>query len=149
MLRKHWQVPILLIALICVHYTCPLFCAASGQKLCGNVSTEILADYAETGASCCHRTTETDAENSSESPSQSQTECCEIELALILSNHTYNSDTFRETKEQFYHSVFTPYLRPSLLFTQGKLLHLPVPMKMYSHILNSDISRRGPPYTHS
>ncbi len=146
MFRKHWQVPILLVALICVHYTCPLFCAAFEQKLCGNVSTEILADYAEMGASCCHRT-ETDAENSSES--QSQTECCEIELQLILSNHTYNSDTFRETIEQFYHSVFTPYPKPSPLLIQGKLLHLPVPMKMYSHILNSDISRRGPPYTHS
>ena len=145
MLRKHWQVPILLIALICVHYTCPLFCAAFEQKLCGNVSTEILADYAETGAPCCHRTAETDAENSPES--QSQTECCEIKLELILSNHTYNSDTFRETIEQSYDAVVTHY--PVPLLSQGKLLHNSTPMKMFSYILNSDISRRGPPYTHS
>ncbi len=146
MFSKRLLVPILLVALMCLHYTCPLFCAAFEQKLCGNVSTEILADYADTGTTCCHKS-ETDAENSSESPSQSQTECCETELELILSNKTDNSDTFRETIKQSYYSVVTPY--PVQLQSQGKLLHNPTPMKMFSYISKSNISRRGPPYTHS
>lgn len=146
MFRKRWHLPILLVALICLHYTCPLFCAAFEQKMCGNVSTEFLTDYAETEKSCCHRT-KTDAENSSESPSQPQTECCETELELILSNHTYNSDTFRESIELSYYSVFTPY--PVSLQSQGKLLRNPNPIKIFSYISKSNISHRGPPYTHT
>ncbi|MCE2399932.1 hypothetical protein J4G08_03490 [Candidatus Poribacteria bacterium] len=144
MLRKHWQFPILLAVLVCVYSVCPLFCAAFGQILCSGLSEKIQMEYAETSSSCCHKT---DAASESETPSESETACCLNSLELILPSDSHNGDVIRESLTHQIVSI-VPF-SATLPTDQEILLHLPSPSKLFTSLLNSDISRRGPPYTRS
>lgn len=144
MLSKHWQFPILLVVLVCIHAVCPLFCAAFGQKLCSSSSEKIQMEYADNSSSCCHKT---DATGESETPSESETACCLTNVELILPNASYNGDIIRESLTHQIVSI-VPF-SANLSADQEKLLHLLPPPKLFSSLLNSDISRRGPPYPRS
>ena len=144
MSRKHWKFPILLAVLVCVHSVCPLFCAAFEQILCGSVSEKMQMADAETGSSCCHKT-KTDTTSESETPSESETACCLNGLELILSDASYNGDGIRESLT---HQIVSIVPFSAILPTTHEIL-LYLPPKLHTSLLNSDISRRGPPYTRS
>ena len=112
--------------------------------LCENVSEKMQMTHAETGASCCHKTDTTD---NSENPAQDKVACCLTDLDLILPNDSHNGNAMRESLGQQIVSI-VPF------FTTGPtdqeiLLHLPIASKLFTALLNSDISRRGPPFTRS
>ena len=146
MLRKHWQFPILLAVLVCVYSVCPLFCAAFGQILCGNVSEKMQMAHTETDSPCCQKT-KTDTTSESETSSEGETTCCVNNLELILPTDSRNGGAIRESLT--YQIVSIVPFSAILSTTQKKLHYLPSPPKLFTSLLNSDISRRGPPYTHS
>ena len=144
MLRKIWQSHILLVALVCVHFVCPLFCAAAGQKLCSGsgMPAEIQTEFAETALTCCHQSNTADE---SETSSESENVCCLTDLELILPDNSINVNSDRETVGYNIVSIvpFTYFLPVA----QEHLLHLPRPPKLSISSLNRIISLRGPPYT--
>lgn len=145
MLRKHWQFPILFAVLICVHSVCPLFCEAFGQISCGSAPEKQIT-HTETGSSCCHKTN-TDTTGESEALPGNESTCCLDNSELILPADSYNGDAIRESLTHLIVSIVpSSAILPT---TQKKLLYLPSPPKLFTSFLNSDISRRGPPYTHS
>jgi hypothetical protein len=146
MLRKHWLFPILLAVLVCVHSVCPLFCEAFEQILCGSVTEKMQMTHTETGASCCHKT-KTDTTDESKTPSESETACCLNGLELILPDASYNGNAIRELLTHQIVSI-VPF-STTLPTDEEILLHLPTPPKLFTSLLNNDISRRGPPYVRS
>jgi len=145
MLRKHWQFPILLAVLVCVHSVCPLFCAAFEEILCSDSSEKMQMAHTGTDSPCCQKT-QTDATSESETSSEGVTTCCLNGLQLILPDVSSNGETIRESLTHQIVSIvpFSAILPAS----QEILLYLPPP-KLHTSLLNSDISRRGPPYTRS
>lgn len=144
MFRKHWQFPILLAALVCVHSVCPLFCAAFEEILCSGSSEKMQMAHTETDSSCCHKTN-TDTDESEASP-ESEAACCLNNLELILPVDSHNGDAIRESLT--HQNVSIVPFSAVLPASQEILLYLPPP-KLHTSLLNSDISRRGPPYTRS
>ncbi|MYF99700.1 hypothetical protein F4212_11320 [Candidatus Poribacteria bacterium] len=140
MTRKYWQYQILLVALVCVTFVCPLFCAAYEQKMCNRSMP------AESGSSCCQKA-KTDATNESETPSETDTSCCVSGLEIVLPNDTYNLNTTRESVEEYL--VSTLPLSSILPVAQEQLLHFTLPPKLVISSLHPNLSRRGPPNTHS
>lgn len=138
MTRKYWQYQILLVALVCVQFVCPLFCAAYEQKMCNRSMP------AESGSSCCHKA-KTDATNESETPSETDTSCCVSGLEVVFPNDTYNVDSVRESAE--HHLVSNIPLSSILPVAQEQLLHFALPPKLVISSLNRNLSRRGPPNT--
>lgn len=145
MLRKHWQFSILLAVLVCVHSVCPLFCAAFEEILCRGSSEKLQIAHTETDSPCCQKT-QTDATSESETSSEGETPCCLNGLQLILPDISSNGETIREPLT--HHIVSIVPFSATLPTTQKILYHLPPP-KLHTSLLNSDISRRGPPYTRS
>ncbi len=147
MTRKYWQYQILLVALVCVNFVCPLFCAAYEQKMCNrSMSAEIQVEYTESGSSCCQKA-KTDATNESETPSETDTSCCVLGLEIVLPNDTYNADSVRESVE--HHLVPNVPLSLTQPVAQEQLLHFTLPPKLVISSLNRNLSRRGPPNTRS
>lgn len=145
MLRKHWQFPILLAVLVGIHTLCPLFCEAFEQILCGNVFEKMQMAHTETNSPCCQKT-QTNATSESETSSEGETPCCLNGLQLILPDVSSNGETIRESLT---HQIVSIVPFSAILPTsQEILLYLPPP-KLFTSLLNSDISRRGPPYTRS
>lgn len=138
--NQHFQ--IFLIALVCVHFVCPLFCATYAQKLCINIQTE----RAETDSACCNKLN-TDTTNHSDTPSESGTACCLTDLERILPSNTDNIETIRESAVQ--HSILKVQLSSVLSVFQEQLLNLPGPPKLLDTSLNTVISHRGPPINRS
>ena len=138
MTRKYWQYQILLVALVCVTFVCPLFCAAYEQKMCNRSMP------AESGSSCCQKA-KTDATNESETPSETDTSCCVSGLEVVLPNDTYNADSVRESAE--HHLVSNIPLSLTQPIAQEQLLHFTLPPKLVFSSLNRNLSRRGPPNT--
>ena len=142
MFVKNRYFQIFLIALVCVHFICPLICATYAQKLCSDMQT----DRAEIDASCCNKV-RTDTTNHSDTPSDSGTACCSTDLELILPTDTNNIDTIRESAVQ--HPISKVQLSPILSAAQEQLLKLPSPPKLPDTSLNTVISHRGPPTNRS
>ena len=143
MFLKNRYLQIFLIALVCVHFVCPLFCAAYAQNLCINMQTE----RADTDSSCCSKVKTTDATNDSNTPSESGTACCLTDLELILPTDTNNIEAVRESA--VHHPISKVQLPPILSVAQEQLLNLPGPPKLPEASLNTVISRRGPPFNRS
>ncbi len=133
---------IFLIALVSVHFVCPLFCATYGQKLCSGMPS----DRAETDSSCCSKIN-TDATNDSDTPSESGAACCLTDLELIFLTNTNNIKTVRESAVQ--HLITKVQLSPILSVAREQLLNLPAPSKLPETSLNNTISHRGPPFNRS
>ena len=145
MLRKHWQFTILLAVLVCVHSVCPLFCAAFEQILCSGSSGKMQMAHTETDSPCCQKT-KTGATNESETSSEGETACCLNGLQLILPDVSSNGEIIRESLT--HQNVSIVPFSAILPTSQEIMLYLPPP-KLFATLLNSDISRRGPPYTRS
>ncbi len=143
MFLKNRYLQIFLIALVCVHFVCPLFCAAYAQNLCSNMQIE----RADTDSSCCSKVKTTDATNDSNTPSENGTACCLTDLELILPTDTNNIETIRESAVQ--HPIAKVQLSTILLVSQEQLLNLPGPPKLPEAFLNTAISHRGPPLNRS
>lgn len=141
MIRKYWQYQILLVALVCVTFVCPLFCAAFEQKMCNRSMSA-----AESISSCCQKA-KTDATNESETPSETDTSCCVSGLEVVLPNDTYNANSVLESAE--HHLVSNVPLSLTLPVAQEQLLHFTLPPKLVISSLNCNLSRRGPPNTRS
>ena len=131
-----------LIALVCVHFICPLFCATYSQKLCSGMQS----DHTETDASCCGKV-KTDATNDSDTHSESGTACCLTNIDIILPTDTNNIETVRELAVP--HFITNVQLSSILLVSQEQLLNLPGPPKLPEAHLNYAISHRGPPFNRS
>ena len=142
MFVKNRYFQIFLIALVCVHFVCPLLCATYGQKLCSDMRT----DRAEADAFCCNKVN-TDATNHSDTPSENGTACCLTDLELVLPTDTNNIETVRESAVQ--HPISKVQLSSILLVAQEQLLNLPGPPKRPDTSLNTVISYRGPPFNRS
>ena len=142
MFLKNRYLQIFLIALVCVHFVCPLFCATYGQKMCSYMQTE----RAETDAFCCIKVN-TDTTNDSETPSESGTACCLDGLERILPTDTNNIEAVRESAVQ--HPISKAQLPSILSVSQEQLLNLPGPPKLPDAHLSSVISHRGPPLNRS
>ena len=140
MFVKNRHLQIFLIALVCVHFVCPLFCATYGQKMCSDMQTE----RAETDTSCCINT---DTTNDSEMPSENGTACCLDGLERILPIEAHNIETVRESAVQ--HPISKVQLSSILPVSQEQLLNLPGPPKLPDTHLSSVISHRGPPLNRS
>lgn len=138
--NRHFQ--IFLIALVCVHFICPLFCATYSQMLCSAMKTE----RAELDASCCNKAN-ADAENQSDTPTENGTACCLTDIDLVLPINTDIIETIRESAGQ--HPISTVQLTSILSVSQEQLLNLPSPPKLPDTYLNSVISYRGPPFNRS
>ena len=95
MFVKNRHLQIFLIALVCVHFVCPLFCATYGQQMCSDMQTK----RAETDTSCCIKVY-TDTANDSETPYESGTACCLDGLERILPIVTNNIESVRESTVQ-------------------------------------------------
>ncbi len=143
MFLRNQHLQIFLIALVCVHFVCPLFCAAYTQNLCSNMQ----AERAETDSSCCSKVKTTDATNNGNTPSESGTACCLTDLELILPTDTNNIETVRESAVQ--HPISKVQLSAILSVSQEQLLNLPGPPKLLEASLNTVISHRGPPFNRS
>lgn len=141
MTHKYWQYQILLVALVCVTFVCPLFCAAYEHKMCNRSMSA-----AESISSCCQKA-KTDATEESETPSETDTSCCVLGLEIVLPNDTYNADSVRESVE--HHLVSNVPLSLTQPVAQEQLLHFTLPPKLVISSLNRNLSRRGPPNTRS
>ena len=146
MLRKHWLFSILLVLLVCVHSVCPLFCEAFGQILCSGSSEKLQMAHTETDSPCCQKT-KTDTTSESGTPVEGETACCLKNLELILPTDSHNGDAIRESLTHQIVSI-VPFFA-TLPTDQETLLHLRTPPKLFTSLLNSDISRRGPPHPRS
>lgn len=142
MFVKNRHLQIFLIALVCVHFVCPLFCATYAQKMCSGMQT----DRAETDASCCGKV-KTDTTNNSDTPSESGTACCLDGLERILPTDTNNMETVRDSAVQ--HPVAKVQSSTILSASQEQLLNLTCPPKLPQASLKTVISRRGPPFNRS
>ena len=143
---KHRQFQIFLIALVCVQFVCPLFCATLGQMICGNIGTELQIEHSVSMTSCCHKT-ETDPADESNLPFENKAACCLDDLTMILPVGTLNGDSNRILESGL---VLSDVQVSSLMsVAQEHLLHFPRPPDLNTTYLNRSISRRGPPYTHS
>ncbi len=139
MFVKNRYFQIFLIALVCVHFVCPLLCATYAHKSCRDMQT----DRAEADAFCCNKVN-TDATNHSDIPSESGTACCLTDLELILPTDTFNNEIVRESVGQ--HPISKVQLSSILSVSQEQLLYLPGPPKRPDTSLNTVISHRGPPF---
>lgn len=142
MFVKNRYFQIFLIALVCVHFVCPLFCATYAQKLCSDMQT----DRAKADASCCNKVN-TNTTNHSDTPSESGAACCLTDLELVLPTDTNNIETVRESVVQY--PISKVQLPAILSVSQEQLLYLPGPPKLPDTFLNTVISHRGPPFNRS
>ena len=133
---------IFLIALVCVHFVCPLFCATYGQKLCNDMQSE----RAETDISCCNKV-KTDTTNDSDISSEGGTACCLTGLERILPTDTNNIETVRKSAVQY--PIAKVQLSTILSVSQEQMLNLLGPPKLPEAHLNTVISHRGPPLNRS
>lgn len=129
---------IFLIALVCVHFICPLFCATYGQKMCSDRQFA----HTETDVPCCNKV-HSDTTNGSKVPSDSGIACCLTDLELILPPDMNDIETVRESVVQ--HPISKVLLSTILTVPQEQLFNLPGPPKLPEVSLNTVISHRGPP----
>lgn len=146
MLRKHWQLSILLTLLVSINSLCPLYCAAFDKMLCGNGTEKIEMMNAESSSPCCHKN-KTDTTDGTESSSEDGSTCCLTTLEFILPEVTYTQDDIRQSVEQ--HLISSLPLATTVSDYQENWLHTPLPPKLSTLSLSCDISPRGPPYTRS
>lgn len=138
--KRHFQ--IFLIALVCVHFICPLFCATYAQNMCNGIQS----DRADTDSSCCGKV-KTDTTNNSDTHSESGTACCQTNIERILPTDTNNIETIRELAVP--HPIIKVQLSSILSDAQEQLLNLSGLPQQPVTSLNTVISHRGPPFNRS
>ncbi|MCY4401069.1 MAG: hypothetical protein OXD54_00660 [Candidatus Poribacteria bacterium] len=146
MIRKYWLFHIILGALVCVQFVCPLFCVAFEQTVCNSMSTEKQPGSTEFGSSCCNNT-RTNTTDKSKTPSEKDNSCCVSDLDVILPSDTFNANSVNDFAEQRLVTIVP--ISSTQPVAQEQLLHFTLPPKLVISSLNRNLSRRGPPNTRS
>lgn len=141
MLQKHWQLSLIVVVFICVHFVCPLLCAAVGDKFCSFSPEYAQIRDTDEAFTCCH-SPQTDA---TEVPSNDFEVCCYNDLTFVFSNDSRTDDSFDKLER----AQFVSILLSTTIQSANKDMSLDptYPSTPSISFFCRAISLRGPPFT--